>query len=79
MTGRCRWSPESVVGMFAKNVRAERKRQGLTQYELAAAAGTAHGTVYGIENALNAPSLPVAFCLARALGCTISDLTGEST
>jgi len=55
-------------------LRAIRTRIGLSQQELAAAAGIARQTVGGIEAQLYAPSAAVALRLARALGCRVDEI-----
>jgi putative molybdopterin biosynthesis protein len=55
-------------------LRAVRTRLGLSQQELAQAAGVTRQTVGGIEAGLYAPSAGVALRLARALGCRVEDL-----
>lgn len=55
-------------------LKAIRTRLGLSQQDLAAAAGITRQTVGGIEARLYAPSAAVALRLARALGCRVEDL-----
>jgi putative molybdopterin biosynthesis protein len=56
------------------NLRPVRTRLGLSQQELAQAAGITRQTIGGIEGGLYAPSAAVALRLARALGCRMEDL-----
>lgn len=56
------------------NLRAVRTRLGLSQQELASAAGITRQTVGGLESGDYAPSAVVALRLARALGCTVEEL-----
>lgn len=63
--------PESGV---RNNLRAIRTRLGLSQQELAQAAGVTRQTIGGIEAGLYAPTAGVALRLARALGCRMEDL-----
>lgn len=56
------------------SLRATRLRLGLSQQELAAAAGITRQTIGGIEAGLYAPSAAVALRLARAMGCRVEDL-----
>ncbi len=51
-----------------------RARLGLSQQELATAAGIARQTIGGIEAELYAPSAIVALRLARALGCRVEEI-----
>ena len=55
-------------------LQATRTRLGLSQRELAAAAGITRQTIGGIEAELYAPSASVALRLAKALGCRVEDL-----
>ena len=55
-------------------LKAARARLGLSQQELAQAAGVARQTVGGIEAELYAPSAQVALRLAKALQCRVEDL-----
>lgn len=56
------------------SIKATRTRLGLSQQDLASAAGIARQTVGGMEAGLYAPSAAVALRLARALGCTVEEL-----
>jgi putative molybdopterin biosynthesis protein len=51
-----------------------RARLGLSQQDLATAAGIARQTIGGIEAELYAPSAIVALRLARALGCRVEEI-----
>jgi molybdate-binding protein/DNA-binding XRE family transcriptional regulator len=55
-------------------LKAIRTRLGLSQQDLATAAGVARQTIGGIEAELYAPSAAVALRLGRALGCRIEEL-----
>ncbi len=55
-------------------LKAVRTRMGLSQQELAQAAGIARQTVGGIEAELYAPSAQVALKLAKTLQCRVEDL-----
>ena len=61
-------------GGLKNALRAVRTRLGLSQQELAGAAGIARQTIGGIEASLYSPSAAVALRLARALGCTVEEL-----
>lgn len=61
-------------GNVRNNLRSTRSRLGLSQQELAAAAGITRQTVSGIEGGLYSPSAAVALRLARALACRVEDL-----
>jgi molybdate-binding protein/DNA-binding XRE family transcriptional regulator len=56
------------------NLRAIRKRVGMSQQDLAAAAGVTRQTIGGIEAGLYAPTAGVALRLAKAFGCRVEDL-----
>lgn len=55
-------------------LKAIRTRLGLSQQDLATAAGIARQTIGGIEAELYAPSAMVALRLARALGCRVEEI-----
>lgn len=55
-------------------VRSLRIQQGLSQQELARAAGVTRQTIHNIEVGLFVPSVAVAMRLARVLGCHVEDL-----
>jgi len=55
-------------------LRATRTRLGLSQQDLATAAGVTRQSIGGIEAGLYAPSVSVALRLARALGCPVEEL-----
>lgn len=56
------------------HLRERRQQRGLTQRELAAAAGVTRQTVGGIESGRYGPGVEVGLRLARALGCHVEDL-----
>jgi DNA-binding XRE family transcriptional regulator len=47
---------------------------GLSQHELATAAGTSRATISSLERGRSTPSLALARSLARALGLTLDEL-----
>ncbi len=55
-------------------LKAIRTRLGISQQDLAKAAGIARQTIGGIESELYAPSAMVALRLAKALGCSMEEL-----
>lgn len=63
--------PETGV---RNNLKAIRTRIGLSQAELAHAAGVTRQTIGGIEGGLYAPSAAVALRVAKALGCRVEDV-----
>lgn len=59
------------------NVRARRTALGLTQDELARRSGFNSNTISRIELGKNDPLMPTLGAIAKALGCSLFDLTGE--
>jgi putative molybdopterin biosynthesis protein len=70
-TGRTLLKTESEI---RNRLRSVRTRLGMSQQELAAAAGVTRQTIGGIEGGQYAPSATVALRLARALACRVEDL-----
>lgn len=58
-------------------VRGARTTLGLTQAELAAAAGVTRQTVVAVEAGDYAPSVYLAIKVARALGASVESLWGQ--
>lgn len=68
---------ESKKTTVATALRRRREEAGLTQQQLAEAAGEDVGTIAQIESGQAAqPPLPVLASIARALGCDLMDLMG---
>lgn len=59
---------------LCNQLKAIRTRLGLSQQELATAAGIARQTIGGIEAELYSPSAAVALRLAKALGCRVEEI-----
>jgi putative transcriptional regulator len=55
-------------------VRERRERLGLTQQELAEAAGVSRQSIISIERGRYVPSLPLALRFAEIFGCPIEEL-----
>ncbi|MFF1594280.1 helix-turn-helix domain-containing protein [Streptomyces sp. NPDC058286] len=55
-----------------EQVRAWRRRRGLTQAELAAAAGTQQASVSRIEKGTDVPTLPLLERIAEAMCCNVT-------
>ncbi|MFE2738199.1 helix-turn-helix domain-containing protein [Streptomyces sp. NPDC059349] len=55
-----------------EQVRAWRRRRGLTQAELAAAAGTQQASVSRIEKGTDVPTLPLLERIAEAMRCNVT-------
>ena len=60
------------------NLREIRQSLKLTQADLSRRAGIKQPTISAIENGINNPALETLMLLSRALGCTVSDLIGET-
>ena len=60
--------------ILASNIRAERVRKGLTQFQLAELVGISESTIGLIERGLQAPSIFIVFDIAKALGIDLNDL-----
>ena len=56
------------------NVKRRRKKQGLSQLQLAVRAGVGRSTISNIENNKYIPGVDIALLLARALQCRVEDL-----
>jgi XRE family transcriptional regulator, regulator of sulfur utilization len=72
-SGPTRW--ERDVG---ERLRRLRQARGLSQSELAKAAGVPVGTLRGWEYGRRTPLLDAAARLADALGCTLDELAGRT-
>jgi transcriptional regulator with XRE-family HTH domain len=64
--------PEGEV--FGQRLRELRQKDGLTQHDLAQAAGLTDAYVSNMENGFAVPSLTTVLRLAVALGCKVTDL-----
>lgn len=64
--------------MFGKGLRERRQKRGLTQKDLAKAAGRNHRQISLYERGLTEPKMVTMVRLARALGCTVDELTREA-
>ncbi|RYG71044.1 helix-turn-helix domain-containing protein [bacterium] len=65
---------KKVEGDLKNNLKAIRTRLGLSQADLAQAAGVARQTIGGIEASHYAPSAAVALRLSKALGCPVEEI-----
>lgn len=59
------------------NLKALRKAKGITQTELAQAAGVCLNHISKMERQQNWPTLKLAYRIACVLGCTLDDLVIE--
>jgi transcriptional regulator with XRE-family HTH domain len=60
--------------VFGKRLKEVRLAKGLTQKELAAAAGLSTWHISNLERGINAPSFPVLETLASKLGIPVKEL-----
>lgn len=60
------------------NLREIRQSLKITQADLSKRAGIKQPTISAIENGINKPALETLMLLSNALGCTVSDLIGET-
>ena len=60
------------------DVRQARQRVGISQKDLARKVGITQAFLSEVETGTKSPSLLTAAKLARALGCTIDELPGET-
>jgi transcriptional regulator with XRE-family HTH domain len=65
------------IAEIARRIVAARERIGLTQADLAAAAGVAKNTVSRIERGEYEPAVSTLLALAKALAVSLSELAGE--
>lgn len=63
-----------TTAQFARNLRRELDRAGMTQADLARAAGMHRAQVNHYATGSARPSLPTLLRLLEALGCTVGDL-----
>jgi transcriptional regulator with XRE-family HTH domain len=79
-------SPESGVSVDAKdpasqmgpNVRARRKRMGLSLDALAKRSGVSTTMLSEVERGVKNPTVKLAYQIARALGCSLTELLESS-
>lgn len=64
---------------FAKNLRTERKRRGMTQIELAGKVGVSQTTVSQWESTEKYPTLDKIYDIANALKISVSALVDASS
>ena len=60
------------------NIKAQREEVGMQQGELAAKVGVSQSMLCQIERGTKACSMQLGAEIAKALGCGINDLLGES-
>lgn len=59
---------------LASNIKAERNRKGLTQFELAEKISVSESTISLIERGLQTPSIFLVFDISKALDIDINEL-----
>jgi len=62
------------MARIKNTVKEHRVRRGLTQAELARAAGVSRQSIISIERGRYVPSLPLALKMARLFGCATDEL-----
>ena len=60
--------------ILASNIKAERARKSLTQFQLAELIGVSESTISLIERGLQAPSIFIVHDIAKVLEIDLSDL-----
>ncbi len=60
--------------IFARNLKAERYRKGLTQSELAEAVDASDSTMSLLERGVQTPSVFLVYDIAKVLGIDINEL-----
>ena len=60
--------------ILASNIKAERARKGLTQFQLAELIGVSESTISLIERGLQTPSVFIVYDMATVLGIDLNDL-----
>lgn len=69
----------TVPGLtFADGMRAERKRQRLSQMELSDLSGVPQSTISAVESGARKPTEDTMVMIAAGLRCTVSSLLGDS-
>ena len=68
---------QQITNIIVANLRRARLFVGLTQQELAKAAGTRYTTYRSWETCQVCPKVSDLIKLAKALGCTLGDLVTE--
>jgi transcriptional regulator with XRE-family HTH domain len=67
----------SPAEIFGRNLRSERLKAGLTQVQLAELTGIPQSRLSALEGGNRDIMVSTAFKLARAIGCSFSDLFVE--
>ena len=64
---------------IGENIRLRRVQLKMTQVELSKKTGIKQPTISAIEKGINKPTIETAVLISDALGCTVSDLIGQTT
>ena len=60
---------------IAENIKKHREAAGLSQTELATMVAVEQGSISKFENGIKTPSIAMGKAIAKALGCTLDELT----
>ena len=63
---------------IGENLRLRRTQLRITQADLSKRTGIKQPTISAIENGVNKPAIETIILLSNALGCTVSDLVGQT-
>lgn len=63
---------------IGKNIKELRKKQKMSQVELSEKSGLRQGTISAIEVGTNKPNVDTLLLISQALGCSISEIIGDS-
>ena len=63
---------------IGENIRLRRAQLRLTQVDLSKKTGIKQPTISAIEKGVNKPTIETAALISDALGCTVSDLIGQT-
>ncbi|MEM7153491.1 MAG: XRE family transcriptional regulator [Myxococcota bacterium] len=69
---------DDPAGEIGKNIRARRRALSLSLEALAKRSGVSPTMLSEVERAVKNPTVKLAYQIARALGCTLTDLLSES-
>lgn len=64
---------------IGENIRLRRAQLRMTQVDLSKKTGIKQPTISAIEKGVNKPTIETAALISDALGCTVSDLIGQTT
>ena len=61
-----------------ENIRKYREKAGMSQKALAEAVFVDQAMICKVEKGIKLPSLPLSMAIAKALGCTMDELTASA-